>query len=80
VSASIIVPPLSRMVQTLFGFGLVIIASMTESLLDVADNTNETPGQAERGEQYLDGSARSPTFAALKLLGVIRPLFIPKRT
>jgi hypothetical protein len=43
VSASIIVPPLSRMAQTSFGFGLVITASMTESLLDAADDSNEAP-------------------------------------
>src|SRR5665213_960283 len=43
VSASIIVPSLSRMARTSFGFGLVITASMTESLLDAADDSNEAP-------------------------------------
>jgi hypothetical protein len=45
VSASIIVPPLWRMVRTLFGFGLVITASMTESFLAAAGDSNEAPMQ-----------------------------------
>ena len=42
-SASTIAPPRSRRVLTSFGSGLVIIASMTESLLDAVSNSNETP-------------------------------------
>jgi hypothetical protein len=48
VSASIIVLSPSKMAQTLFGFGLAITASMIESLLAAADDSNKAPNSNER--------------------------------
>ena len=38
------------MARTWFGFGLVITASMTESLLDAAGNSNQAPNPYERSQ------------------------------